>query len=124
MSESVPRILVIRRRYLGDLVLLGPVLHSPLFCNVKVDQFGKRVCHWVLRDCARPVSICHVSLSVNGPEGAGKRIPGIVIWHMQHDKQCNFPLNGNTGKLQVPGHGLLRPNQAFPPSDGTPYPTA
>lgn len=28
MSESVPRILVIRRRYLGDLVLLGPVLHS------------------------------------------------------------------------------------------------
>ena len=28
MSESAPRILVIRRRYLGDLVLLGPVLHS------------------------------------------------------------------------------------------------
>lgn len=28
MSESVPRILVIRRRYLGDLVLLGPILHS------------------------------------------------------------------------------------------------
>ena len=28
MSASAPRILVIRRRYLGDLVLLGPVLHS------------------------------------------------------------------------------------------------
>ena len=28
MSESAPRILVIRRRYLGDLVLLGPVLQS------------------------------------------------------------------------------------------------
>ncbi len=28
MSESAPRILVIRRRYLGDLVLLGPVLLS------------------------------------------------------------------------------------------------
>ena len=28
MNESAPCILVIRRRYLGDLVLLGPVLHS------------------------------------------------------------------------------------------------
>ena len=28
MNDAAPHILVIRRRYLGDLVLLGPVLHS------------------------------------------------------------------------------------------------